>query len=297
MESTSPRKITIETLRSVPLFALLDAPAANQIRDLLHFRKTPSDTVLFERGDKGDVLYLIEGGRVRIHLRDADGRDATLAELSQGDFLGEMAILANTPRSATATVTEDADLWLLEQSDFLSFIRQNPQVALELARASSERLQRTDDLLRQRVSRNVNDEETANATFADRMADAIAEFGGSWSFITGALGLLLMWIVFNTWVLHDKGFDPFPYVLLNLILGIVTGLQAPVIMMSQNRQSEKDRLGANLDYQLNLKNELMLTELLRRIDVLETEGMPALFEKLFERLQSASLGVPKNSGT
>lgn len=293
MGSTSlQQKITIETLRSVPLFALLDDDAANRIRDLLHFRKIPSDTVLFEHGDKGDVLYLIEGGKVRIHLQDAAGRDATLAELTRGDFLGEMAVLTNTPRSATATITEDADLWLLEQADFLAFVRQNPEVALEIARASSERLQRTDELLRQRVSRNVNDEETAHATFADRMADTIAEFGGSWKFIIVMLLLLVVWVVLNTWVLRGNGFDAFPYVLLNLVMAILTGLQAPVIMMSQNRQSEKDRLTANLDYQLNLKNELMLTELLRRIDVLEGEQIPALLEKHFERLQAAPVSMP-----
>lgn len=291
MELTSQRKITIETLRSVPLFALLDDDAAYRIRDLLHFRRIPSKTVLFEHGDKGDVMYLIEGGKVRIHLEDAEGGDATLAELTRGDFLGEMAILMNTPRSASATVTEDADLWLLEQADFLVFVRQNPEVALEIARATSERLQRTDDLLRQRVSRNVNDEETANATFADRMADAIAEFGGSWRFIIVTLALLLVWIVCNTWLMRGYAFDPFPYVLLNLVMAIMTGLQAPVIMMSQNRQSEKDRLTANMDYQLNLKNELMLTELLRRIDVLEGEQIPALLEKHFEKLETSFVKV------
>jgi uncharacterized membrane protein len=101
------------------------------------------------------------------------------------------------------------------------------------------------------------------------MADRIAEFGGSWRFIGFTLLLLSAWMLFNSWLLHDKGFDPFPYILLNLALGVMTGLQAPVIMMSQNRQSEKDRLRANLDYQVNLKNEISLAEVLRRLDTLE----------------------------
>jgi uncharacterized membrane protein len=288
MENTSRRQVTLEALRSVPLFALLDDDAVTGLRDLLQFRAAVPGTVLFNYGEKGDAMYLIEDGKVSIHLRDADMNDVALAELAKGDFLGEMAILSSKPRSATATVSEKAELWVLKSSDFLTFIRRNPEVALEVARASTERLQRTDELLRQRVSRNINDEQAARLTTADRMADLFAEFAGSWKFIVGALTFFLFWLALNTWLLHDKGFDPFPYVLLNLILGIITGLQAPIIMMSQNRQSEKDRLRANLDYQLNLKNELALTEILRRVDVLETEHLPDLFEKQFVRLKSSS---------
>ena len=118
--------------------------------------------------------------------------------------------------------------------------------------------------LRHRVSRNANEEEEARLTVADRAADMIAEFGGSWKFIGASIAFSLLWIVFNTWFLF-RPFDEYPYVLLNLVLGMVAGLQAPIIMMSQNRQGQKDRLRADLDYRVNLKNELLLSEVLRRL--------------------------------
>ncbi|MBV9209648.1 MAG: DUF1003 domain-containing protein, partial [Acidobacteria bacterium] len=156
------------------------------------------------------------------------------------------------------------------------------------------RLRHTDELLRQRVSRNANEEEAARMTVADRMADIIAEFGGSWKFIGFSIGFLLFWVLLNTWLLKNKGFDPFPYVLLNLVLGMITGLQAPIIMMSQNRQGGKDRLRADLDYQVNLKNELALAEVLRRLDVLESERLPKLFKEQNRLLTESQVSSPKS---
>ncbi len=153
--------------------------------------------------------------------------------------------------------------------------------------AIADRLRRTDDVLRHRVSRNVNDEEAKRLTISDRMADGMAEFGGSWKFIIASVLFLAVWVPANEWMLRGRGFDPFPYTLLNLVLGMVTGLQAPIIIMSQNRKSEKDRLRADLDYQVNLKNELALGEVLRRLDVLESERLPLLFEEQQERLEGA----------
>ena len=145
--------------------------------------------------------------------------------------------------------------------------------------ALTDRLRRTDDLLRSRVSRNANEEEEARATMADRAADLIAEFGGSWKFIGVSIGIIVLWIIVNTFVLV-RGFDPAPFAMLNLALAVIAGMQAPIIMMSQNRQGEKDRLRADLDYQVNLKNELSLSEVLRRLDVLESERLPKLVEEL-----------------
>jgi uncharacterized membrane protein len=144
-------------------------------------------------------------------------------------------------------------------------------------------LRRTDELLQSRVSRNVNEEQAKRMTIADRMADMIAEFGGSWKFIGASIGLIIVWIMANTFLL-TRTFDPAPYQMLNLMLAVVAGLQAPIIMMSQNRQTEKDRLRADLDYQVNLKNELSLTEVLRRLDVIESERLPKLFAEQSARL-------------
>jgi uncharacterized membrane protein len=271
--------MTLEAIRSVPLFASLDDEAATELRNLLSDRVVNQNTRLFRQGDKGDAMYLIESGRVRISIHDDDEQELTLAELAQGDFFGEMSIIDGRQRSANAHVIEDARLAVLSREVFLSFVRTNPDVALEMLSALTDRLRRTDELLRSRVSRNVNEEAKARLTLADRAADLIAEFGGSWKFIGVSIGLIVFWIIFNSFLLV-RGFDPAPYAMLNLALAIIAGMQAPIIMMSQNRQGEKDRLRADLDYQVNLKNELSLAEVLRRLDVLESERLPKLVEDL-----------------
>ena len=272
-------QMTLEALRSVPLFASLDDDAARDLRSLLSDKIVPQNTRLFRQGDKGDAMYLIESGRVRISIRDDDEQEVILAELAQGDFFGEMSIIDGRQRSADANVIDDAQLAILSRDVFLTFVRSNPDVALEMLSALTDRLRRTDELLRSRVSRNVNEEQEARLTVADRAADLIAEFGGSWKFIIFSIVLIILWIIFNTFILI-RGFDPAPYQMLNLVLAVIAGMQAPIIMMSQNRQGEKDRLRADLDYQVNLKNELSLAEVLRRLDVLESERLPKLVDDL-----------------
>jgi uncharacterized membrane protein len=271
--------MTLEALRSVPLFASLDDEAARELRSLLHVEQAERGTELFHHGDTGDAMYLIETGRVRIHVMDTTGHDVTLAELAGGDFFGEMALLDGKPRSADATVVEEARLAILSRDDFLSFVRDNPDVGLEMLSAVTERLRRTDELLRQRVSRNVNVEAEAMMTPADRMANMFASFAGSWKFFLASIFLVLLWVLMNVWVLRGLIFDEYPFNLLDLIFGIIAALQAPIILMAQNRQSNQDRLRADIDFQINLKNELTLAEVLRRLDVLESERLPRLFEE------------------
>ncbi|MDQ3805893.1 MAG: DUF1003 domain-containing protein [Acidobacteriota bacterium] len=286
MSANVPPQMTLEALRTVPLFASLDDEAAEALRELLEVQTFAAGRVLFREGDRGDALYLIEDGAVRIHVRDADGDDVTLAELARGDFFGEMALLDGKPRSAQATVQREARLAVLMREDFLSFVRRDPAVALNMLAAITVRLRRTDDMLRQRVSRNLNEVEEERLTTADHVADTMAGFGGSWRFIFLTLALLAAWVWLNTWYLApERRFDPSPYDLLGLLLGVVAGLQVPIIMMSQNRQEQKDRLRADLDYQVNLKNELALAEVLRRLDVLESERLPTLFDEQSERMK------------
>ena len=288
-------EMTLDALRSVPLFASLDDEAAGELRDLLRIRDVAAGAALFRTGDDGDAMYLIESGRVRITITDDDKKTITLAELAQGDFFGEMAIIDGKQRSADALVSEAARLAILSRDNFLRFIRNNPLVALEMLSATFGRLRRTDKLLQQRVSRNVNEEQAKRMTIADRAADALAEFGGSWKFIGAAVFIIIAWIVFNSYILI-RGFDPAPYQMLNLVMGVIAGLQAPIIMMSQNRQSEKDRLRADLDFQVNLKNELSLTEVLRRLDVLESERLPLLFSQQNEKIEKLNAPAPIASG-
>src|SRR5947208_92124 len=253
-------------LRSVPLFAALDDAAVEELCAYLHPVELKAGSSLFRVGDSGDAMYLIESGRVRITVTDADGREVILASLGHGDFFGEMAMLGGHGRSADATVTEDSRLAVLTRENFLTFVSSDARIVLEMLSAITNRLRRTDELLRHRVSRNANEEDAKNLTLSDRAADVIAEFGGSWKFISASIVFTLAWIAFNTWALLDKGFDPYPYVLLNLVIGMIASLSAPIIMMSQNREAQKDRLRADLDYQVNLKNEMLLTEILRRLE-------------------------------
>ncbi len=284
-------EMTIESLRSVPLFASLDDGSARALLRLLKPRALKRGEFLFRQGDARNAMFLIERGRVSIHFTDEDGKEVTLAELARGDFFGEMALIEGKPRTASARALEDTRLASLSRDDFIAFVRLNADVALAMLGALSDRLRATDELLRRRASRNVNEEEEARMTLADRLADLIARFGGSWAFILATAFFMFGWMLVNA-ILSPNSFDPYPYVFLLFILNILQAFQAPIIMMSQNRQGSKDRLRADLDYQVNLKNELALTEVLRRLDVLETERLPALFAEQGSRQRGDANPAP-----
>ena len=263
--------MNVETLRQVPLFESLDDEAAHELCELFENLDRKSGALLFRAGDEGDAMYIIEEGTVRIFVRAKDGHEVTLTELQRGDFFGEMALLDGQPRSADARVVENARLAILSREHFLSLTRSNPNVALEMLTALTNRLRQTDELLRHTSTRNVNVEEAARLTVADRAADVIAEFGGSWKFIIAAVFFVNVWVWINMWLawLGKITFDPYPFLLLSGAINVLSILQAPIILMSQNRQSHKDRLRAEIDYQVNLKNELALNEILERLKALE----------------------------
>jgi len=271
--------MTIDDLRQVPLFESLDDEAAKKLCQLLETLDCEAQKVLFRAGDAGDAMYLIERGKVRISVQATDGRELTLTELGRGDFFGEMVLLDGQPRSANAAVAEESRLAVLSREHFLSFMRSNPNVALEMLTALAHRLRRTDELLRHSVTRNVNVEEAARLTLSDRAADIIAEFGGSWKFILAAVLFFNLWVLINSLLLTRGGFDPYPYLLLSTGINMLAVLQAPIILMSQNRQSHKDRLRSEIDYQVNLKNELALNEILQRLKILENDCLRLKSEK------------------
>ncbi|PYJ05930.1 MAG: hypothetical protein DME95_02530 [Verrucomicrobia bacterium] len=272
--------MTIDTLRQVPLFESLDNEAAGELCHLLESLDCKASTILFRAGDEGDAMYVIERGKVRICVRTTQGHELTLTELGRGDFFGEMALLGDGQRrSADAVVAEDARLAVLSREHFLSFVRSSPNVALELLTALANRLRHTDEMLRHSATRNVNVEEAARLTLADRAADIIAEFGGSWKFIIAAVLFFNVWVLINTLLLANSGFDPYPYLLLSTGINMLAVLQAPIILMSQNRQAHKDRLRSEIDYQINLKNELALNEILERLKTLEREYLQLTSDK------------------
>src|SRR6184192_4826818 len=261
--------MTIDTLRHVPLFESLDDEAAAELCQLMESLDCKAGTSLFRAGDQGDAMYIIERGKVRICVRASDGKEVTLTELGRGDFFGDMALLNGQRRSADAVVADGARLAILSREHFLSFMRSSPDVALEMLTALANRLRHTDELLRRSATRNVNVEEAAQLTLADRAADLIAEFGGSWKFILAAVLFFNLWVLINTFT--NSRFDVFPYLLLSTVINMLTLIQAPIILMSQNRQSHKDRLRAEIDYQINLRNELALAEIIERLKALERD--------------------------
>ena len=262
--------MNVETLRQVPLFESLDNDAARELCELLESIDRKSGALLFRAGDEGDAMYVIEQGKIRICVRAKDGHEVTLTELGRGDFFGEMVLLDGKSRSADAVVKEDARLAVLSREHFLSFVHTHPNVALEMLTALTNRLRQTDELLRHSATRNVNVEEAARLTVADRAADLIAEFGGSWKFIIAAVVFVNVWVWINMWLawIGKINFDPYPFLLLSTAINVLSILQAPIILMSQNRQAHKDRLRAEIDYQVNLKNELALNEILERLRTL-----------------------------
>src|SRR5205809_2021693 len=228
------------------------------------------DTI-FNEHDLGDGLYVVENGSVRIWVMDEDVSAVTLAQLKPGDFFGELAVLDRGERSSSATAITDIHLHRLSSDDFQKFLLEHPDASIDVICEIAARMRQTNQLVSQRAARNINVEMEAKSTIGQRIADKVASFGGSWTFIIIYLSFLVCWMAFNTFVLLHYGhgengaqFDPYPYILLNLMLSMTAALQAPIIMMSQNRAAEKDRLAAEQDFKVNLKSEMMLEELMRK---------------------------------
>jgi uncharacterized membrane protein len=214
---------------------------------------------------------VVESGSVRIWVLDEDVKPVTLAELKPGEFFGELAVLDRGPRSTNATAIGETTLHRLSSDDFQKFLMEHPDVAIDIICEIGARMRQTNILVSQRATRNINVEMEERSTIGQRIADRVASFGGSWTFIMIYVGFLMCWIALNTFVLVHYGrgesgtqFDPYPYILLNLMLSMTAALQAPIIMMSQNRAAVKDRLAAEQDFKVNLKSELILEELMRK---------------------------------
>ena len=258
-------------LADVPLFSLLDETERTTLAtivDTVHFDR---GTTIFKFGDPGDAMYIVHTGAVQVFVENYEGEKIILGENTQGDIFGEISMLDGGPRTANAIVTEDAEIFVLERQDLLELITKHPHAAMDLLTMVGRRLRATDELLRTHVSKNPNVEEEERLTFGERIADKVASFGGSWTFIISFGVILLFWVSLNTLILMAKAFDPYPYILLNLFLSMLAALQAPVIMMSQNRQATKDRLKADLDYEVNLKAELEVAQLHAKVDKIYEE--------------------------
>lgn len=262
--------ISQEFLQQIPIFQKLSPPDFEVLGKLWKSRRLRKGDVLFRFGEMGNSMVVIEEGKIEISVpvENQQKKEMQISVLHEGEFVGELALIDGLPRTATARAVEECRLQEMKRNDFVAFLLERPTVAISMMSEMGKRLRSTNELVQSLASKNVNEEIEERLTFGERLADRIAEFGGSWPFIIIFAVLLGAWMLFNTIQLWFRPFDVYPYIFLNLMLSCVAAVQAPLIMMSQNRAQKKDRLKAELDYQVNLKSELMIQQLHVKFDEL-----------------------------
>jgi CRP/FNR family cyclic AMP-dependent transcriptional regulator len=271
----------IELLQTIPLFESLERDDLNALASRLREVRVEAGTTVFAQGDQGDSMYVIENGAVDI-VAGAGKQKVIVASLFKQQYFGELSLLDGAPRSATAVANRASQLLALDRDDFVEFIKRRPDAALSIMHEVGERIRATNELMTRTVTRNVLEEEDKKLTMGERVADMVAAFGGSWPFIFIFGGFMAVWMVWNSVMREPLAFDPLPFMFLNLFLSTLAALQAPIIMMSQNRQSTKDKALAVNDFQVNLKNEMSIDKILRsqgevvqRLTALEQRLAPA----------------------
>jgi CRP/FNR family cyclic AMP-dependent transcriptional regulator len=260
-------------LSTIPVFSLLDSDERATLSELLEVERFSAGQLIYDIGDVGDCLYVVSSGHVHVYSEDAAGEQIVLGEHDAGGVFGEISLLDGGPRTNAAMAMEPCELLSLSRECLVELVTSHPHAALDVLTHVGQRLRHTDELMRSHVSRNANVEEAESLTVGQRIADRVAAFGGSWTFILIFCVIIGVWMFINTAALLRMPFDPYPYILLNLVLSTLAAFQAPVIMMSQNRQAQKDRIKSELDYAVNLKAELEVANLHQKID------------KIYERLQ------------
>jgi CRP/FNR family cyclic AMP-dependent transcriptional regulator len=258
-------------LRSIPLFDGLTDEDLQALADALVPRACRAGTLIFDMGDEGSAMYIVETGDVNLHLPGEGSRRISLKDLGAGEYFGELALFDGKPRSAAALATTDTVLLELSRNQLEAYLERRPRAAMAILRTMGERLRETNTLLSARAARNVDAEFDRNLSWSDRLADSVAELNGSWKFILVLLLLTATWVAVNAGLFWSTPPDPYPFQLFNLALAILVGLQGPLIVMSQNRQGVKDRARAETDYQVNLKNEVNIETLVRELSEMREE--------------------------
>src|SRR2546423_1515862 len=219
------------SLARVPLFKRLDAAELEHLAEEIDQVNYNAGDTIFNEHDRGDALYILEEGSVRIWIYDEDVKEVTLAELKPGNFFGELAVLDRGERSSSATAITDVHLHRLSSDDFQEFLIDHPDASVDVICEIAHRMRQTNLLVTQRAARNINVQMDEQATVGQRVADKVASFGGSWTFIFIYGSALLLWILSNTFILYYMGhgengaqFDPYPYILLNLMLSMTAAM-------------------------------------------------------------------------
>jgi uncharacterized membrane protein len=241
-------------------------------------------SIVFHAGDPGDSLYIVRDGEVELYIKDTVGQKIVLATAGPGDIFGELAMLDEGSRTATALALRDSDVLVLDRSDLILLFQRKPEAALHMLASLSGLTRKADELLRTRVSRNANEEIEVHSTPLQKIADWIAWFSGSMAFLILNGAWFVVWIGLNTLPLGVEPFDPFPFGLLTMIVSLEAIFLSCFVLVSQNRQAEKDRVRADIEYDVNIKAEMEIGHLHEKTDRLY-ENMMARFEKIEKGLQ------------
>jgi uncharacterized membrane protein len=257
----------VEFLDGVPLFSLLDKDEKAVLAAQVDLRTFAARQRIYKRGDPGGRGYVVVSGAVRVTTVDEDRQEVVVEAPGVGDFFGFASMLDGAPHQTDAAAVEESVCVEVDRDDILVLIMQKPHAGLDLLSATARQLHAAHQLVRSRSARNPNEVIDEEATFGEKLADSVARFGGSWTFIILFAAVLSIYTLINIG-LGRSAWDPYPFILLNLFLSMLAAIQAPVIMMSQNRQDQKDRLRGELDFDVNRRAESEIQGLAERLRLL-----------------------------
>jgi uncharacterized membrane protein len=260
---------TADLLHHLALFRDLPAEQLQPLRQSAIRRRHAEGETIFRCGDKPDYLYVVESGTIEIAV-PAQAGEIVVASFEAGSFFGELAVFDRQPRSASARAVDESVLICIPVEAVAELIETHPPAVRRFVAAIALRLRNADELLSRLHVQNVNELADRKMGFAEKVADRVARFGGSWTFIISFGVFMLLWAGLNSVYLFRTPPDPFPYAFLNLLLACTSALQAPIIMMSQNRQAAKERLQADQEFRINVQAEIAVQQLHRKIDELRS---------------------------
>jgi len=270
-----------EELKHVPLFALLDEDETAILAAQVEVREFAARQRIYKLGDPSGRAYVVMSGAVRVTTLDEDQQEVVIAESGHGEFFGFASMLDGTPHQTNAMAVEDTVCLEVDRHDIEVLLTRKPMAGMDMLTVQSKQIHAAQQLVRVRANRNPNDVIEEEMTFGQRIADHVAQFGGSWTFIILVMVALIIYAAINI-VLKGRAWDPYPFILLNLFLSMMAAIQAPVIMMSQNRQDTKDRLRSELDYDVNRRAETEIQQLAGKLHLL-TEKIDDLDDMLRKR--------------
>jgi CRP/FNR family cyclic AMP-dependent transcriptional regulator len=256
-----------EVLRDVPLFALLDDEEIAVLAGQVELKKFAPRQRIWKIGDQGGRAYVLVSGAVRVTTRDEDHQEVVVDEPAHGDFFGFASMIEGTPHQTEAVALEESVCVEVDRHDITILLERKPHAGLDMMAVLGRQFHNAQQLVRLRAARNPNDIIEEEETWGEEVADAVAAFGGSWKFIILFAVTLIVYSSANI-VLRGRAWDPYPFILLNLFLSMLAAIQAPVIMMSQNRQDKKDRLRSELDFDVNRRAHSEIQGLAHKINLL-----------------------------